>query len=234
MIDESFIQKILDISMPEVMEINGLDYSSKQLHAIDDPKPEQVLMTTLTGVVDYVKNILAADDKCYVHISDFAHVKLNAIERTSRGGNKTFAVSAPAADMFEFGTWHGIENFIIALQGQFVQDETTAKILSVIGNVKDGVVRNFSDDGVTQSVTAKIGVAMVQDVSIPNPVTLRPYRTFIEVEQPVSQFVFRMKSGDKSPMCALFESDGGKWKNEAMENIKKWIKERLPEALVVA
>ncbi|MNW60692.1 hypothetical protein D3C74_386970 [compost metagenome] len=70
--------------------------------------------------------------------------------------------------------------------------------------------------GMTQSVVAKTGVATVEDVKVPNPVLLAPYRTFVEVEQPESSFVFRMKDG---PSAALFEADGGAWRNDVIANV---------------
>lgn len=80
------------------------------------------------------------------------------------------------------------------------------------------------DDGISQQVTIKTGVATVGNAIVPNPVTLKPYRTFVEVEQPESKFIFRMKDG---PTAALFEADGGVWRNKAMHEIKKYIYENL-------
>lgn len=57
------------------------------------------------------------------------------------------------------------------------------------------------DDGVSQVATARSGVASVGKVVVPNPISLRPYRTFLEVEQQESDFVFRMHEG---PKLALF------------------------------
>lgn len=56
----------------------------------------------------------------------------------------------------------------------------------------------------------------------------KPYRTFLEVDQPVSEFIFRMKQ-DKydGVLCALFEADGGAWKMEATERIKKYLESEL-------
>jgi len=80
------------------------------------------------------------------------------------------------------------------------------------------------DDGVTQAVEAKTGIARVENVTVPNPVTLRPYRTFLDVaEQPKCLFVFRMRQADKGPECALFEADSGLWKLEAIRQIKDWL-----------
>lgn len=47
--------------------------------------------------------------------------------------------------------------------------------------------------------------------------------------QPESEFIFRMKSDDRSVFCALFEADGGAWKNEAMQSIKQYLEEQLKD-----
>jgi hypothetical protein len=67
-------------------------------------------------------------------------------------------------------------------------------------------------------------------------VTLAPYRTFREVEQPRSEFLFRLrnKAPDNLPECALFEADGGRWKLDAMLTIKEWLKDRKPILEVIA
>ena len=59
---------------------------------------------------------------------------------------------------------------------------------------------------------------------MPNPAVLKPYRTFVEVEQPESKFVFRMQTG---PEMALFEADGGAWRIQAMKNIKEYLEKEL-------
>ena len=73
-----------------------------------------------------------------------------------------------------------------------------------------------------------MGIASKSDAVVPNPVKLRPYRTFVEVEQPVSEFVFRMKDNN-GITCALFEADGGAWKNTAMRNIKNYLESELED-----
>ena len=89
-------------------------------------------------------------------------------------------------------------------------------------------IADYGDDGVSQKATVKTGLASKSDAIIPSPVTLKPYRTFTEVEQPESQFVFRMKE-DKydGVQCALFEADGGAWKLHAMESIQEYLEEQL-------
>lgn len=101
-------------------------------------------------------------------------------------------------------------------------------MLKLVGNVKEEAVNTIGDDGVSQSVVAKMGVATVGNVKVPNPVLLKPYRTFVEVEQPESNFIFRMRKG---PECALFEADGGAWKLEAIDNIKEYLTAELAEEI---
>lgn len=57
-------------------------------------------------------------------------------------------------------------------------------ILKFAGTVENGTIAQYGDDGVTQKATVKTGIASKGDAIVPNPVRLRPYRTFIEVEQP--------------------------------------------------
>ena len=94
--------------------------------------------------------------------------------------------------------------------------------------MEDSTVSQYSDDGISQKATIKTGIASKGDALVPNPVKLRPYRTFHEVQQPMSEFIFRMKSDD-SVKCALFEADGGAWENVAMRNIKDYLEVELAD-----
>lgn len=55
------------------------------------------------------------------------------------------------------------------------------------------------------------------------------YRTFMEIEQPESEFVFRARKADSLPHFALFEADGGAWRIEAMKRIKAYLEENLKD-----
>jgi len=101
-------------------------------------------------------------------------------------------------------------------------------MLKVVENITEENVKGISDDGVSQAVTAKVGIATVGNVEVPNPVELALYRTFVEIDQPTSDFIFRMKDG---PRCALFEADGGKWKLEAIHNISEYLGDALKKEI---
>ena len=137
----------------------------------------------------------------------------------------------------KFDRYMPVEEFVIYLQSMFVQDDTARQILKVVGNLTQGSETNVADDGITQRVTAKAGVARVAVVDLPNPVALRPYRTFLDIHQPASEFVLRIKADkDEGPLCALFETDGGAWRFTVLEHIKNYMADNLDpdRAIIIA
>ena len=120
------------------------------------------------------------------------------------------------------------ESFMIGLQANFAKTADLDAVLLLAGNIERKNEQTYSDDGCTQVATMTVGVAAKADAIVPNPVQLRPYRTFQEVEQPVSQFVFRI--GDRgTPEFKLVEAEGGIWKTEAVRKIKDYLELVLSE-----
>ena len=89
---------------------------------------------------------------------------------------------------------------------------------------KDERVANLSDNGFSQTVAARSGVASVAEVELPNPIRLRPYRTFLEINQPESLFVVRARQGKPLPEFSVHLADAGLWKLMAIEAIKDFFK----------
>ena len=118
---------------------------------------------------------------------------------------------------------------MIALQSNFQMTPDLEAIMKFAGNVEKKNEQTYSDDGRTQVATMNVGVASKADVIVPNPVGLIPFRTFQEVEQPRSQFVFLIS--DKGiPAFKIVEAEGGIWKNEAVQNIKEYFENELGDA----
>ncbi len=129
---------------------------------------------------------------------------------------------------FQFGRFTENEQFIIGMQSKFADGEDKKVILAFAGNVKAGTVEKYGDDGVSQKAAIKRGVTSMSEVEVPSPCMLAPYRTFTEVVQPVSSFIFRVKDDERCGVaCALFEADGGAWKHEAKENIRAFLEKSL-------
>lgn len=234
MIDRSFIEKIEEMSKPVLETVNNRIYSSQPLHLIKDPEPKSLVVKTLTSLADYLNKNPDSLTDLIIHIASPTKVDIYSSLETVMMQRYLF-LEAFLSNLraFLFGQWISVEQFIIAMQSYFVQDEETEKVIRLVGNLTDGKTTNFSDDGVTQQVTAKAGIARVENVPVPNPVILAPYRTFLEVDQPKSKFIFRIKSQNDMPTCALFEADGGAWELEAIKNIKVWLEANLPEGTII-
>ena len=82
--------------------------------------------------------------------------------------------------------------------------------------------------GALPGLSATMGVALKQVVPVKPRVTLAPFRTFLEVEQPASEFILRL---DNNASIGLLEADGGMWKLVARETIKKFLEEKLAEEI---
>lgn len=181
-------------------------------------------INTLSGLVGYVKaNLERQGAQFYLQVYDEKTVLLKGV-LDSDGGRETLVQASAIVPRVEFDSYMDTENLIIALQSKFVLNTDSEILLQAIGNVKEENVKNTGDDGISQSITIKTGITAVAEAKVPNPVTLAPYRTFLEVAQPESAFVFRMKDG---PRGAIFEADGGAWRNQAITNIREYLKVEL-------
>lgn len=118
------------------------------------------------------------------------------------------------------------ESFCIGLQSMFEHTADLDLLKKFAGTVEAGTVAEYGDNGVSQKATIRQGIASKAEAIVPNPVRLKPYRSFLEVEQVESSFVFRMKEHG-GICCALYEADGGAWKLDAMQKIKEYLKQQL-------
>lgn len=183
---------------------------------------------TLVGLIDYIKHMSREfRDDMFIHISSPTEVKLVSALDEERKRECLFKSSAEVS-AFQFNTWYNQENFVLALQTEFEATPDLEAVMKMAGNIEAKTVQNYSDDGVSQKAVISHGIASKEDAIVPNPVILRPYRTFQEVEQPESNFVFRI-SDNGEPKFKLVEAEGGLWKNVAMGSIKLYLEEMLQE-----
>lgn len=228
------LQYLVELGKAEEHTINGDTYSDKPLHRIDMyiPKANAIEMHTLTSLVDYIKSdVDAMSEKMIVEVASPTKVNLYSQLDYNRDREKLVSVSARVPE-FSFNNFMDQEKFCINLQSKFIDDPQTDRslILKFAGTVEAGTVADYGDDGITQKATVKTGIVSKGDAIIPNPVKLRPYRTFLEVEQPISEFIFRMKQDKYEGInCAIFEADGGAWQIAATKAIKEYLQFELAD-----
>jgi hypothetical protein len=123
-----------------------------------------------------------------------------------------------------FGRYMDRDEFQIMVQTCFMDSDNRALVLQLAGNVRKEQTLQTADDGVSQRITVNAGISTAADVIVKNPVSLIPFRTFHEVEQPASPFVLRF---DEDGNPALFTGDGSAWKLEAVSTVKAYLKDAL-------
>jgi len=219
----------LGINYNPLVEIGGKTYSKTPLNPVKEIGPAPLEFNFLDSLITYLKDgpDYLCKGKLIVEIE--SPTKLALRTQLSQKFNERFTpvLCAALVNPFPWGQFMEPDNFIIMAQSRFVETEDLGKVRAIAGNVRSEEVIQFGDDGISQQVTAKSGIARVENVVIPPRVKLAPYRTFIEIEQPVSEFVFRAKKAGELPHFALLEADGGAWRIEAMKRIKAYLEKEL-------
>ncbi len=226
------LQYIVGLSEASSFCLNGRMFTDKKIYPVEEPMIVPLRISSLAGAVQYVREISQGEkgwltdgeSPLVISIKDHCTVEISSAIVSAELIRQKLLISEFTAPTFRFGEFYNAEEFNIKMQSVFLDTEDKEIILKVVGNLKEESVRSIGDDGVSQSVNVKVGVATVAEVKVPNPVKLMPFRTFFEAGQPESLFVFRMKEGGR---CALFEADGGEWKETAKKNIYDYLEYEL-------
>src|SRR5262245_33678144 len=231
MMDASFVEAIhASARKPRDIDVQEMGAEPRVLlpapddgWKIEDPRqklptPDFIQVPSLLGLVGYVQANKDGLDlsKCLLHVK--SHGEVNLWSELKGHFQQRFCYAAarcpgviggPAANGFAFGNFMDLETFIVGLQTLFIPTDARAALLKVIGTIKSEHVVTSTDDGVTQTVVAHAGLVVAKPQEAPTVVFLQPYRTFLEIGQPESPLVLRLREGKEGgrPMCALFEAD---------------------------
>lgn len=229
-------------SETKVMEIKERQYTSDSVYPVLEPEIKSRQTQTLTSIIDYLKsNPDEIKGNKVIHIESPTKVTLSTgIFGDFRQHDKLIDAVANIPRL-NVGSWMDNEEFIIELQAKYTKfmienaDKALTHtsgdkeaLLKVIGNLKTEAVKKHSDDGISQKVEIKQGITTVAEAVVPNPVLLAPFRTFPEIDQVPSQFIFRMRE-NRGVEMALFEADGGAWEMETIQRIKAYMEAQIKE-----
>ncbi|GAX07021.1 hypothetical protein IWT25_02369 [Secundilactobacillus pentosiphilus] len=191
---------------------------------------EPIEVHTLTAIVDYLKS--GADNRQPIMINVVSPSKVYVYGPMDGFGEREELMRATLVqDHVMLNQFMDREQLNIMLQAQFEDTPDKKAIIDFISHLKeDKDSSEVVDDGVTQMATVKTGVASVGIAKVPNPVALKPYRTFPEVDQPESQFIFRMAERMQG---AIYEADGGMWKNNAIKGIKEYLASAISDKIKI-
>lgn len=194
-------------------------------------------VSTLDALIEYVKSDLDSGSnggrKLMIHVQSHDLVTLTTDVYGPDRARDTYMVAKWSnlfTSGFKFDSYQQQESFVIGLKTLFEQsDEPDAginKVVKLSANITEVAEVNRVDDGANQTIVAKTGVARTENVTAENPYELRPYRTFRDITQPASLFMWRAKSNDQ---LALFEADAQSWKHEAIRSIREYLDSAINE-----
>jgi len=222
MLDRSFIEKIEELSKAEfVTDEDGLKRSTKQFYLLPDPQVKAITVSSLKGVKEFVLHSLGIANIKYPLI---AEVSFNQVivysQLESDRSRQTLLYAKSESPNINFGQYLPVEDMLIKLQTAFVESENRKRLIELLSNLvaKDSV--ELIDDGMSQSVTVKKGVTTKENIQVQPIVKLTPHRTFREIEQVESLFLIRLNNRQE---VAIFEADGGAWKELARERVVAYL-----------
>ena len=241
---KEFIEHIQNTALPIIHETADAVYAvtadgSKKI--ADLPcYPDTVTLTSLDALVKLVQaEAVIAEPNRPLFITIPNHLTVQCFSRFDVADNnhrQTYYI-AKATDVpgWESKVQLPFEEAQIALRTRFQDTPDTQYAMRLLTEISTGARITFNDNGVATTVVTKKGIDLQANEAIRPIITLKPYRTFQEVEQPDSMFLIRISERGIS----FIEADGGMWKLRAREIIKEYLEERLdPEiddgAVVVA
>lgn len=108
----------------------------------------------------------------------------------------------------------------------YVADEdNTLYALKLLSDISCGAKVVYNDNGIATTITTQKGIALQGADQIKPLITLKPYRTFQEVEQPESLILIRLNERG----ITFTVADGGMWKLKARETIKAFLEDKLSD-----
>ncbi len=224
------------IREPKLHQIHGTTYATDSLVAMPGPVPLAVPLGlgSLSALVSYVasQHDVPHEGRALLIEGPASVAYVDKLTKEFRQ-RECFARAQPTlAAPLEYGKFYDLEPFIISVQTLFGVDDESVRLQRFVGSVTKEDSIQVADDGVSQQVVVRKGIQRVGPEAVPNPFTLRPYRTFPEVTQPASRFIVRFRGGGegKFPTAALFEVVDVKWRNDAVDSIEQKLVELLDAA----
>lgn len=223
------IDKIVSLKETKTFDINGQTYTDGSLTRIP-PHVDRPCSIDVTGLDSICKLIRTELDKLdtivMVQAVSYRTVEVMTTYQADFSRNILYRAKADVPGLRE--GWREREQALIELRSLFIPNEGTAYLLDLLSRMSNDDSVSTTDNGVTQTVETRQGVALKQVEEIKPRVSLQPFRTFLEVAQPESEFLLRV---DADKGIGFFEADGGVWKLEAKRNIVRYFEERLEDLI---
>ncbi len=221
------IEKITELAKVETFDFEGQHYATKQLSRIPPhvDRPQAITLNGLDSACKLIRTELPKiGTKVMVQVCSETKVKIMTTYLADFSRNDLYEVRA---DVPGISTgYRDRERALIELRSLFIPNAGTAYLLDLLARMTTENSVATQDNGVTQTVEAKQGVVLKAVEQIKPRIELQPFRTFLEVGQPASEFLLRINEDGE---VGLFEADGGVWKLEAKRNVVAYLEAALKD-----
>lgn len=225
---KEFAQYLVSLKDNKTYNINGDTYSDRELVRIEPhiDRPANLSVSGLDSIVKLVRNELDMFENLpvFIRVDDARTVSVFTTydDVMRRDGLYTAKCDVPG---FRDG-FREYEKAIIELRSKFAPGPGVDYLLDLLSRMSKDSGVTTRDNGVSQEVEAHQGVSLKALVQVKPRVALRPFRTFLEVEQPESEFLLRL---DDDGNVGLFEADGGMWQQTAKASITAYFEDKLAQ-----
>ena len=232
---KEFVQHIQETAKPQIVEIGGVTYIVNQDGNIKEVFPRAVLpdtlpLNSLDALVklvktEFVRQILGDKTVLYITVPDHLTVRCFGHPDYDQRAVRPVYYEANATDVpgWDERVQLPFEEMQIALRTRFQETADTPYIQKLLTEISTGAKITFNDNGVATTVVTKKGIDLQNNETIRPIITLRPYRTFQEIDQPESVFLIRINERGIS----FIEADGGMWKLKARQTVKAFLEDKL-------
>ena len=229
------IEKIQQLCNISIFDVEGHTFRTDANGNVSEIRPEldkvqSINLSSLDALVAFVKTeATKINPQVYITIPDHGTVCCFTHPKEDLRMNREYLYKAVATDVPGWGEKVALifEEALIALRTRFQATPDTDYALKLLSDITTGSKVTFNDNGVATSVVTKRGIDLQSNTAIRPIISLRPYRTFQEVEQPASQFLIRINERN----ITFIEADGGMWKLEARNTIKKYLETALADEI---
>lgn len=236
-ITKEVIEKIEQLCKPFIhIAQDGTEYFIDKEDGITHLKPDmeypaEIRLHSLDALVQMVKSeaVSIYDSPVYLEAKGYNNVGVFLQIDTGMRCFRTELYNVVASDVpgWKEETELPYEQALIAIRTRFQQTNDTAYLLKLLSEISNGAKVTFAENGIATTVITKQGVDLQGNVPIRPIITLKPYRTFQEIEQPASEFHIRISERG----IKFIEADGGMWKLEARRTIVAHLIENLTELI---
>lgn len=230
--------KVLVTSDGNVREFYPKTQLELQREAFELAKPEIVHLSTLQGFADYAQADqlqLVEGGIARIHVPTPDRVLL--CEETPERKRYVLAECTPqglpAIPILKEPV--SLDDALIQMQQCFEQDAEVDKVVDVLSTVKIEDLAELKDSGTSKEVvvTARVtGGKKNSDANVQG-LSLKPLRTFPEVDIVPSLFSFRWQRKGDTVLARLIERQHHLWRYQQCQAVAERLRELLPEVRVL-